>query len=106
LFIQGRVGAPPLTQASGADAPLARPQIFARRRLDAEGSFFSCFSWSSDEFSPVAFGGSCVIARLGNKVGNVYRPPGGDFSRRYRRCFVSLNLRRQGAEVTSKLMSA
>jgi hypothetical protein len=29
--------------------------------------------------TPVASGGSCVIARLGNKVGNVYRPLGGDY---------------------------
>jgi hypothetical protein len=35
---------------------------------------------SSCEFLPVASGGSFVLARLGNKVGNVYRPPGGDLS--------------------------
>ncbi len=29
--------------------------------------------------TPVASGGSFVIARLGNKVGNVYRPLGGDY---------------------------
>jgi hypothetical protein len=35
---------------------------------------------SSDEFLPVASGGSFVITRLGNKVGNGYPPPGGDLS--------------------------
>jgi hypothetical protein len=38
------------------------------------------FSAAGANATTVASGGSCVIARLGNKVGNVYRPPGGDLT--------------------------
>jgi hypothetical protein len=54
----------------------------------------------------VASGGSCVIARLGNKVGNVYRPPGGDLTWWVGSSFFSLDSTKEGAEVASKPMSA
>jgi len=77
---KGRAAAPSGALDSGANTPLVLQQIPVRRRRGAEGSFFSCFFISSGEFLPVASGGSCVIARLGNKVGNVHRPSGGDLS--------------------------
>ena len=103
---KGRAAAPSGALDSGANTPLARPQIFARGCRGAEGSFFSCFSMSSCEFLPVASGRSCVIARLGNKVGNVYHPPGGDLTWWVESSFVSLDSTEEGAEVASKPMSA